>query len=350
MHSLNILTPLAILATLSFAAPYPAPDTVPRSPSSSFASDEAKDLYRGWNIAFYDDFNTTSSSPDPDKWVFSTGTSYPGGPANWGNGEVQEYTSSPSNVYISRHNKKTMQVDNSASLSSSISFLNIVPERSSSASDMSTASAGSWTSARLETNPSYSFTCPPSGQLRMEACFRLGDASANTQLGIWPAFWALGTAFRGNYTNWPAVGEIDIFEAVNGHATSMHTVHCGTNPGGPCNEPNGLSKHVDNGALRNSWLVVSVTIDRSRSGGWQNEALVWRINGTEVYSLTGGDVGDMAAWAALAHSDHFLLLNVAVGGALPNALAATQTPVAATEGGPGSGMQVSYVGVFTRDS
>lgn len=50
----------------------------------------------------------------------------------------------------------------------------------------------------------------------IESRLKVGNASVALQQGIWPAFWSLGSAFRGNYSNWPGVGEWDLFESVNG--------------------------------------------------------------------------------------------------------------------------------------
>ena len=41
--------------------------------------------------------------------------------------------------------------------------------------------------------------------------------------------------------NWPAIGEFDIMENVNAVASVNYGLHCGTNPGGVCNEPSGLT-------------------------------------------------------------------------------------------------------------
>ena len=62
--------------------------------------------------------------------------------------------------------------------------------------------------------------------------------------GYWPAFWMLGAPYRGNYQNWPSVGELDIMENVQGLNTVWATMHCGTNPGGPCNETTGLGGNL----------------------------------------------------------------------------------------------------------
>src|SRR6266540_3128322 len=66
------------------------------------------------------------------------------------------------------------------------------------------------------------------------------DFNGAAAQGYWPAFWMLGAPFRGVYTNWPSVGEIDVMENVNGANTVWGTLHCGVAPGGPCNEFNGI--------------------------------------------------------------------------------------------------------------
>ena len=49
---------------------------------------------------------------------------------------------------------------------------------------------------------------------------------------------------------------------------------------------------------------------------------------------------------ALAHESKFLLVNVAVGGAFPDALAGRRTPDSRTRGGAGAALEVEYVAVY----
>lgn len=180
----------------------------------------------------------------------------------------------------------------------------------------------------------------------MEARLKFGNAPAATQLGIWPAFWALGSAFRGNYWNWPSIGEIDIVESLNGRSEAWHVVHCGPGGnGGPCNEPNGLSKSVS--MPRGEWVTIAFEIDRAiGEGDWRREKMVWYVDGVETFSLTGTLLRDVETWRMLAWTPKFLLLNVAVGGGFPNALAGMNTPTQATVGGSGASLEVDYVAVF----
>jgi hypothetical protein len=86
-------------------------------------------------------------------------------------------------------------------------------------------------------------------------------------------------------------------------------------------------------------------VDRSMTGNrgkgtWLNEALNWYLDRTQVFTVSGKKVGDKKTWKAVEHNEHFLLLNVAVGGGWPGA------PNNQTIDGPFVGMEVDYVGVW----
>lgn len=179
----------------------------------------------------------------------------------------------------------------------------------------------------------------------IESRLRVGNASTLYQQGIWPAFWSLGTAFRTHgATGWPFIGEWDIFESINGLPTAYNTIHCGTAPGGYCNEYNGI-KSGGSTFSRGVFHEVGFMVDRT-SGDWKTETLAWYLDGVQTFNVTGARIGDQATWAALAHTAHYLLLNVAVGGSFPNALAGGLTPTSRTVGGTSVGMEVDYVVVW----
>ncbi|EWC48500.1 hypothetical protein DRE_07734 [Drechslerella stenobrocha 248] len=277
----------------------------------------------GFTLAWADDFTGSSGSlPSSSNWIFDLGTKYPGGPDNWGTGEIQTYTQSTDNVYV----------DGAGNL-------NIVPIRS----------GNSWTSARLETKAS--FGCGPGERVIFEARIKLPSTAPAKQQGIWPAFWAMGRAFRdaGN-DGWPGTGEIDVMEAYNGDNTILNAVHCGTYPGGVCNEPNGISRvsSFTRGSFRTFKLIIDRSVSASQDN-WRTESLIWQTDGVEKFRLNGGTIGDRTAWSKLTHERIFLLLNVAIGGALPNAMAGQgiYTPNANTIGGLESAMVIDYVAVYS---
>src|SRR4051812_23717981 len=54
----------------------------------------------GMTTVFSDDFTGAAGTGlNRSNWLYDIGTSYPGGAANWGTGEVERMTDSTSNVY-----------------------------------------------------------------------------------------------------------------------------------------------------------------------------------------------------------------------------------------------------------
>lgn len=273
----------------------------------------------GYTTTFFDDFSQTPGSlPAAASWLIVQGTSYPGGAPAWGNGELETYTSSVANIHVT-----TGQT------------LAITPCRNSD--------TRAWTSGRVETSRS-DFAAAPGGTLLVEGRIKLGDAPAAHQEGIWHAFWALGASFRGSYNNWPGASEWGLMENLNGQATVYAALHCGTLPGGLCNEPTGIG----NGGLafvRAGWHVYTLRVDRSmvgpgKPGSWLDETITWLLDGVTVLTVAGSHINDLATWEQIAHQGHFLLLNVAVGGYWPG------YPNSETTDGPSVQMEVDYVGVW----
>ncbi|GBQ01639.1 1,3-beta-glucanase [Streptomyces spongiicola] len=294
---------VALTGLLALGPASPASGAVPPAP--------------GWNLRWSDDFTGPDRSlPSSADWQIDTGHGYPGGPANWGTGEIQNYTNSPDNVSL----------DGSGNL-------RITPLRDG---------AGNWTSARIETRRA-DFKAPAGGTLRIEGRIRMPDVTGDAALGYWPAFWALGAPYRGNYWNWPGIGEFDIMENVNGLNSVWGVLHCGVNPGGPCNETSGLgaSRACPGASCQSAYHTYRFEWDRSTTPN----ALRWYVDG-RLYHTVDQSRMDAGTWADMTeHAGYFILLNVAVGGAFPDALAG-RTPTAATV--PGHPMLVDYVAVWTR--
>ena len=272
----------------------------------------------GWSLVWSDDFTGAANSlPSPANWIIDTGTSYPGGPANWGTGEVQTYTASTANLSL----------DGSGNL-------RITPLRGPS---------GQWTSARIETQRD-NFKPPAGGVLRIESRVQMPNVTGAQAAGYWPAFWALGSPYRGNYWNWPAVGEFDIMENVNGINSVWGVLHCGVNPGGPCNETTGLpnSRACPNSSCQSAFHAYRFEWDTSVSP----QELRWYVDGEQYHRVTQAQVGEPHWTNMTGHAGYFLLLNVAIGGAFPNNASGSQTPTAATASG--RPMVVDYVAVWSR--
>lgn len=269
----------------------------------------------GWTTVWTDDFGGGAGTlPSSSNWIIDTGHSYPGGAANWGTGEIQNYTSSTSNLSQDGNGN-----------------LRITPLKDGS---------GNWTSARIESR--NTFQPAAGGKLRIEGRIQMPNVTGSAALGYWPAFWTLGDTFRGNYWNWPSIGEFDIMENVNGANTVWGTLHCGTNPGGPCNETNGLgsSRSCPNSSCQSAFHTYTFEWDRSVSP----ETLRWYVDGVQYHSVNAGQM-DATTWANATHHAHFVLLNVAMGGGFPDGVAGTGTPTSATASG--HPMIVDYVTVLS---
>ncbi|MGP2439899.1 glycoside hydrolase family 16 protein [Streptomyces sp. JW3] len=271
----------------------------------------------GWTQLFLDDFNgSAGSGVSTANWQYATGTSYPGGAANWGTGEVETMTSSTSNVSL----------DGSGNL-------RITPLRDAS---------GNWTSGRIETNRT-DFQPPAGGKLSVESRIQMPNVTGAAAKGYWPAFWMLGAPFRGNYWNWPSVGELDIMENVQGLNTVWSTMHCGTNPGGPCNETTGIggSTACPGATCQSGFHTYRMEWDRSTSV----EQIRFYVDGVNYHTVRA-DQMDATTWANATNHGFFVILNVAMGGGFPGAFG----------GGPDSGtvpghpMLVDYVQVLSSGS
>jgi beta-glucanase (GH16 family) len=272
----------------------------------------------GWTQVWADDFTGAANTlPSSSNWIFDLGTSYPGGPAQWGTGEIQTYTNSTSNI----------SQDGAGNL-------RITPIRGSN---------GQWTSARIETQRS-NFKAPAGGVLRIEGRIQMPNVTGAQAAGYWPAFWALGAPYRGNYQNWPAVGEFDVMENVNGLNTVYGVLHCGVNPGGPCNETLGLgaNRACPGSTCQSAFHTYSFEWDASISP----QQLRWYVDGQLYHTVSQSQIGEPHWSNMTSHAGYFILLNVAMGGAFPNGVAGSGTPTASTVSG--RPMLVDYVAVYAQ--
>ncbi|MFD9895925.1 carbohydrate-binding protein [Amycolatopsis sp. NPDC059027] len=269
----------------------------------------------GWTQVFADDFDGAAGSKvNPANWQYTTGTSYPGGPPNFGTGEVETMTDSTSNVALDGQGN-----------------LRITPVRDG---------AGKWTSGRIETVRS-DFQPPANGTLRVESRLQMPNVTGDAAKGYWPAFWMLGAPFRGNWWNWPGIGEFDIMENVQGLNNEWATVHCGVSPGGPCNETTGIGgQHVCPGtACQAGFHTFALEWDR----GVNPQQLRFYVDDVNFHTVRQDQV-DATTWKNATDHGFFLILNVAMGGGFPDAFGGG--PTAATKSGVP--MVVDYVRVLSR--
>ena len=306
------LGPAAVLAAVIGGTASPAAaTTVPPPPS-------------GWTTAYSDSFSGAAGSGVDSSWTYDTGTQYNGTgcTGNYGTGEVESNTSSTANV----------SEDGGG-------HLNITPVKSGS----------SWTSGRIET-VADNFAAPAGGEMEVTASIMQPNPASG--LGYWPAFWMLGAGFRGsgagtsgtmNCSNWPSTGEIDIMEDVNALSEHSGTLHCGVDPGGPCNETTGLGSGLQAcSGCQTGYNTYSVIVNRTNTS---NESITYYLNGNAYFTATESQVGT-STWQAAVDHGFFLILDVAIGGGFPDGVCGCTTPATSTT--PGAAMSVRYVEVSVR--
>lgn len=258
----------------------------------------------GWTLQFSDDFNGAAGSGlNTANWKYDTGT-------GWGTGEIENMSSSTNNVY------QDGQGD-----------LIIKAIRDSS---------GNWTSGRIESQ-NDTLAAPAGGMLKVEARIQLPDVTGAAAQGYWPAFWMLGTPIRDGTGTWPSAGEVDIMESINGTNTDYSHLHCGTDPGGPCNETTGIGGSTSGASpsLQSAFHTYTMVYDRSVSP----EQIRYYLDGVNFYTIYSNQV-DATTWNNAMHHGFFIIFDLAMGGGWPG------NPTSSTASG--AEMKVDYVAAWTQ--
>jgi hypothetical protein len=265
----------------------------------------------GFTLTWSDDFTGAAGTGlNTGTWKYDTG---PG--SSFGTGEIETMTNSTANVFQDGNGHLVLKALHSGS-----------DPRSG------------WTSGRVETQAA-TFGAPAGGVVRMESVIQQPNVNTSNGAGYWPAFWMLGSTLRTG-TTWPKSGEVDILEDINGRSSVFGTLHCGVNPGGPCNESTGIgSGERACSGCQTGYHDYAVEIDRSTSP----EQIRWYLDGNNYFTVKATQV-DATTWANAVDHPFFIIYDLAMGGGFPDAFGGG--PNASTVSG--GQMNIDWVAVYNK--
>jgi beta-glucanase (GH16 family) len=280
------------------------------SPSGVFSQSFTPDIADGtlvWSEEFTNSIGA-NAQPNPATWTYDTGTDC------CGNNELETYCAWGSTATSCDPTNPNTYVDASG-------ILHIVARN---------PSTWVYTSARLKSEHLFSFQYG-----RIEARMTLPESQ-----GMWPAFWTLGnsiTTANGD-TGWPACGEADIMEHIDG----SNTPHGG--PGsGPAPGFDWIAGSVHGTGLNGG---IQYTTTGFSAAAWHTYGMIWTKGRIQYYVDDPADIYETFDASTSAgtwpfdQGPDFVLLNLAVGGDWPGS--PDNTTVFPSE------VQVDYVRIYTN--
>jgi len=218
--------------------------------------------YPGYKLLWNDEFS--GDQIDPNNWNFEIGN----GDNGWGNHELEYYTNSPKNVFVSNGNL-------------------IIEARKESISGFN------YSSARMTTQNKKAFTF---GRIDIRAKLPVAK-------GMWPALWMLGSNI--STVPWPACGEIDIMELIGTDPKTTHsTLHWGASTQSHASK--GAAYTLPSGDFSQQFHVFSAV--------WVKDSINFLVDDQLYLTVSKTDLGT----ANYPFNDpQFFIFNVAVGGDWP---------------------------------
>lgn len=218
--------------------------------------------YPGYSLIWSDEFS--GNSLDMSVWNQEVGN----GNNGWGNNELEFYTSSPKNSFISNGNL-------------------IIEARKE------TVDRFNYTSCRMTTQGKKVFKF---GRIDIRAKLPVGK-------GIWPALWMLGTNISS--VGWPACGEIDNMELIGTYPARVYGTLHWSNAGG-AHTSKGADYSLSTGDFSQQFHVFSII--------WTQDNIKWYLDDQLFLTTSAADVSP-ANYPF--NADQFFIFNVAVGGNWP---------------------------------
>lgn len=253
-----------IETTSTVEAEEPAPK--PKEPLPQVSQEEVPQ-YEGYTLIWNDEFNGDSLNTD----IWSITKRQPGVT----NAELQEYTDSQDNVYVS-DGRLTLKA------------IKTVDEKGNEY----------YTSGKVVTRKKKDFTY---GKVVTRAKVPVGQ-------GLWPAIWMMPTV-ETLYGTWPRGGEIDIMEILGHEPNIAHgTIHYGM----PHAQQQGSYK-LENGTFADAFHEFSIEWEPGEIRFYIDETLYHTVN--DWYSVDPGVIE--RDYPAPFDQDFYMQLNLAVGGTWP---------------------------------
>jgi beta-glucanase (GH16 family) len=237
-------------------------------------------------LVWSDEFSNSGAGPaqpNPATWTYDVGTDC------CGNNELETYcawasTTGPCNP---ANPNAYLGTDN---------YLHIVAEQP-------TAGTATYTSGRLKSEGLFSFMYG-----RIEARIMVPESQ-----GMWPAFWMLGNNINTN--PWPACGELDIMEHIDGNNTPFGG-GTGTGPGYDWTQSSIHGTNLNGG--------TPYTTSGFSAAAWHTYGMIWTKGQIQYYVDSPSNIYETftptspggGTWP-FDQGPQFILLNLAVGGSWP---------------------------------
>lgn len=217
------------------------------------------DSYPGYTLAWSDEFE--GNAINTNNWSFETGGN------GWGNNELENYTNTTQNAFVSQGN------------------LIIEARAQNSASN-------TYTSARMITKSRQQFQF---GRVDIRAKLPTGK-------GIWPALWMLGSNI--DAVGWPTCGEIDLMELLGQEPNKVYgTLHWGSSAA--THQSFGTNYVLNSGSFDKQFHVFSMI--------WDQDSIKLLVDDVQYFADNKQNIGPDYPF----NNTFFFIFNIAVGGNWP---------------------------------